>query len=378
MQNGQKQIDTYHSNIPSLGQNRKRIWSYVSLLFSLFYFAPIIFGEPSNSSLFVCVLFYLLFLPAYVFVVESKSTFRIPALALLLLVVSSALHFTIGAMVLFGYCLFPIGYYWRWQISGVLCILVSIWIVLIALWLQGPVWVGILPFLFSGIGLYFFGLMERRETIRNIQLYRSQQSVKQLSAIAERERIGRDLHDIAGHALSSISLKAQLASKLLDKDRPQQAKQEIDQLASLSQSLLAEIRNAVSNIKALSLLDEVNKIEALLFDNNISLQKDIAPNVLSQLSASNEANLTLVIKEALINVLRHSNASTVVLSGVETAPCFITVKIKDNGTATKTKTIKEGNGIQGMRERISAMKGDFSVKREDGFLIEFRIQTTHD
>jgi two-component system sensor histidine kinase DesK len=85
-----------------------------------------------------------------------------------------------------------------------------------------------------------------------------------LSAIAERERIGRDLHDVAGHALSSISLKAQLADKLISKDKIEDAHREVKALAQLSQALLSDIRQAVSDIKQLSLSDEIAKDKSLL------------------------------------------------------------------------------------------------------------------
>jgi two-component system sensor histidine kinase DesK len=186
--------------------------------------------------------------------------------------------------------------------------------------------------------------------------------VKQLSAIAERERIGRDLHDLAGHALSSISLKAQLASKLLDKNKTAQAKEEIDQLATLSQSLLSDIRNAVSDIKSLSFLDELQKIESLLVDKNIELHKTIEKKVLSRLGPSQEANLTLIVKEALINVLRHSNATKVILQ----------VFIQDDGN--DIQNIEESNGLIGMRERALLMGGEFTTSSENGFAIKLKFK----
>jgi two-component system sensor histidine kinase DesK len=196
--------------------------------------------------------------------------------------------------------------------------------------------------------------------------------VKQLSAIAERERIGRDLHDLAGHALSSISLKAQLASKLLDKNKTAQAKEEIDQLATLSQSLLSDIRNAVSDIKSLSFLDELQKIESLLVDKNIELHKTIEKKVLSRLGPSQEANLTLIVKEALINVLRHSNATKVILQVIENNEGIFEVFIQDDGN--DIQNIEESNGLIGMRERALLMGGEFTTSSENGFAIKLKFK----
>lgn len=196
--------------------------------------------------------------------------------------------------------------------------------------------------------------------------------MKQLSAIAERERIGRDLHDLAGHALSSISLKAQLASKLLDKNKTAQAKEEIDQLATLSQSLLSDIRNAVSDIKSLSFLDELQKIESLLVDKNIELHKTIEKKVLSRLGPSQEANLTLIVKEALINVLRHSNATKVILQVIENNEGIFEVFIQDDGN--DIQNIEESNGLIGMRERALLMGGEFTTSSENGFAIKLKFK----
>jgi two-component system sensor histidine kinase DesK len=196
--------------------------------------------------------------------------------------------------------------------------------------------------------------------------------VKQLSAIAERERIGRDLHDLAGHALSSISLKAQLASKLLDKNKTAQAKEEIDQLATLSQSLLSDIRNAVSDIKSLSFLDELQKIESLLVDKNIELHKTIEKKVLSRLGPSQKANLTLIVKEALINVLRHSNATKVILQVIENNEGIFEVFIQDDGN--DIQNIEESNGLIGMRERALLMGGEFTTSSENGFAIKLKFK----
>lgn len=352
--------------IPELGKSQKRMWTYLSLVFSLFYFVPLLF-DPSldNASLVISIVVYFIFLLTYICLVESKKQHQLVALIVFLVVIYGSLFVNIGGLVLFGYCMFILGYCWPLKTSITLAVVILILMTALTLYLRGPIWIYIMPFFFNGVGLFCFGVLEQRQTIKNLQLHRSQQSVKQLSAIAERERIGRDLHDLAGHALSSISLKAQLASKLLDRDKTAQAKEEINQLATLSQTLLSEIRNAVSDIKSLSFLEELQKTESLLFDKRIELHKTIDTELLKALSPSQEAHLTLIVKEALVNVLRHSNATKVILHVVENNEGMLEAAIQDNGTGIPS--IGESNGLKGMRERALLMGGKLAVSVEDGF-----------
>lgn len=361
--------------IPELAKSQKRMWTYLSLVFSLFYFVPLLF-DPflDTASLVISIIVYLIFLVTYICLVESKKQYRPAALIVFLVLLYGSLFVNVGGLVLFGYCMFILGYCWPLKTSITLAVVILFFMVALTLFLRGPIWIYIMPFFFNGLGLFCFGVLEQRQTIKNLQLYRSQQSVKQLSAIAERERIGRDLHDLAGHALSSISLKAQLASKLLDKDKTAEAKEEINQLAALSQSLLSDIRNAVSDIKSLSFLEELQKIESLLFDKNIELHKTIENKVLNALRPSQEANLTLIVKEALVNVLRHSNASKVILQVLENSEGMLEVFIQDNGT--DLQKIKESNGLKGMQERALLMGGKFTISCENGFAIKLTFKGT--
>lgn len=359
--------------MPVLGKGRKRLWSYLSLLFSLFYLLPLFLTDGlSEVHIFGALLIYLLFLCAYVFAINSPNKYRALAILVLICVSISAVPFTIGGLSLFGYSFFLMAYYWPLKHSATSTLALIALMLLIPILLSNFIWQFIIPVIISSIALYIFGVMEQRETLHNIALEQSHESVKKLSAIAERERIGRDLHDIAGHALSGISLKAQLASKLLSKNRIDKAKQEVDQLAVLSQDLLAEIRKAVSNIKALSLLDEIDKIEKTLLENTIKLKKNIDESSIAALNPKVESILSLVLKEAVTNILRHSNASIVIIS-ISNNANSIFVAIKDNGDTQAQQKIHHGNGIIGMRERAELVGGNFSIDFRSGCSVEIKI-----
>jgi two-component system sensor histidine kinase DesK len=216
--------------------------------------------------------------------------------------------------------------------------------------------------------------MERKETLYQLKETKHAESMSVLSAIAERERIGRDLHDVAGHALSSIALKAQLADKLLSKNQVKLAQQEVKALAQLSQALLSDIRHAVSNIKHLSLQQEVAKNVALLEENHFNVAFSISNNVETLLTSAQETQLALILKELTTNTLRHSHGHNVTLDiscrdkNVMLRYCDLGADGVSNGNdgarsaqgKINAKKLNEGNGLTGIRERAELISA--SVK----------------
>ena len=92
------------------------------------------------------------------------------------------------------------------------------------------------------------GIYDATRHRRNAALRLSQEEVRQLARVAERERISRDLHDLLGHTLSVITLKAELAARLVDRD-PARAGEEMREVERVSRAALAEVREAVSGIR---------------------------------------------------------------------------------------------------------------------------------
>lgn len=361
--------------MPKLASENRQKWSYGALLFSIFYFAPLL-SSMAFSSLQVAymALFYIAFLTAHIFAINSDLKV-LPILLLVVIVVSSS-FITLGAYALFGYPLFILGYQYRYKKSAffALCI-VAIAFVIHQFYWQG-VWFLFIQFLFISTGLYIFGCMERKETLHQLAQNQSNDEIKQLSSIAERERIGRDLHDIVGHALSSISLKAQVAAKMIEKERYQTAKDEVLALAELSQNLLSEIRKTVSNIKQLTLSDELEKLFDLLRSKDIVVNKNINTSAVKQLNPLQETQLSLIFKEAITNVLRHTKATLVNISvQLSDGERSLSILISNDGI-NGSKYIS-GNGLQGIKERISNLNGtvDISMSAQFRIFITLPINT---
>ncbi|ADV28459.1 integral membrane sensor signal transduction histidine kinase [Pseudoxanthomonas suwonensis 11-1] len=178
----------------------------------------------------------------------------------------------------------------------------------------------------------------------------SQDEVRRLATTAERERIGRDLHDLLGHTLSLVALKADLAGKLLERD-PAAARREIDELGGVARQALSQVRKAVSGIRSAQFAAELAAAGLLLQGEGIRLH--LLRNDASQLPPELETALALCLREAVTNVHRHARARNVqVALEVEDGTCRLRVEDDGRGGA-----IRPGNGLTGMRERIDGLGG---------------------
>ncbi|MCC2616154.1 histidine kinase [Aestuariibacter halophilus] len=343
--------------IPLLAEGRKKKWSYSSLVFSLFYFVPLFAAPlPDSVALLTILAGYVLFIALYVTSIHQPLQ-RLPywVVALLLLATLNSIN-THGGAVMFGYIAFIVGYYYRVRTAVLLTALMAAVVITIQMTAYADQVVFATIATANMLVLIGFGMMERKETLHQLREARHAASMGTLSAIAERERIGRDLHDVAGHALSSISLKAQLADKLLEKGRIDEARAEARALAQLSQSLLSEIRQTVSGIKQLSLHEEIEKALAKLRENGFEVSAEVDHDAVSALSVLQETHLALIIKEGVTNVLRHSRGKQVTLTlHAEHGQLLLT--ITDDG---KTYTVQEGNGLSGIRERAALINADIA------------------
>src|SRR5690606_5439105 len=183
----------------------------------------------------------------------------------------------------------------------------------------------------------------------------SQDEVRRLAATAERERIGRDLHDLLGHTLSLVALKADLAGKLLSRD-PAAARREIDELGGVARQALAEVRRAVSGIRAAGFVAELAAARVLLQGNAIALE--VRGNDAALLPPELETALALCLRGAVANVHRHARACRVQVSLVADGG-LCRLQVEDDG---RGGTIRAGNGLSGMRERLRMLHGQLRLE----------------
>ena len=179
-----------------------------------------------------------------------------------------------------------------------------------------------------------------------------------LAAVAERERIARDLHDVLGHTLSVIVLKAELAGRLVTLD-PTRATAEIGDVEKTARSALAEIREAIGGYRSRGLAAEIEAARLTLDAAGVTLVAESSPAPTAALSPQEETALALVLREAVTNIVRHARATTCRLRFIteEGNRCLV---VEDDG---QHAVAREGNGLRGMRERVESLGGHFSLER---------------
>ena len=217
----------------------------------------------------------------------------------------------------------------------------------------------------------FFAQQKRADK----KLRMKQEEIEALAALAERERIARDLHDVLGHTLSLIVLKSELAGRLLDTDTPtaaERARTEIADVERASRTALAEVREAIGGYRSRGLAAEVEAARKTLASAGVELLAEATDMPASMLSAAEETVLSLALREAVTNIVRHAHARTCRLRFTNEDGVRRLV-IEDDGEHAAPR---EGNGLRGMRERVEALGGRLSLRREHGTRIEVDLPIT--
>jgi len=209
--------------------------------------------------------------------------------------------------------------------------------------------------------------VERIGHEKDAALKLSHDEVRRLAALAERERIGRDLHDLLGHTLSLVALKSELAARLLDSD-PGAARRELIEVGRVAREALVQVRSAVTGIRIAGLAAELASARLLLESDGIAFDYALAPVALPQ---DVEQVLALALREAVTNIQRHAQAQSarveLTVDGAD-----VVLRIRDDG---RGGAMSPGNGLCGMRERIEALGGRLRIGStpNQGACIEARL-----
>lgn len=198
----------------------------------------------------------------------------------------------------------------------------------------------------------------REKRLRQAELKLSHDEVRRLGALAERERIGRDLHDLLGHTLSLITLKSELAAKLFERD-PQAARREIVEVERVARDALAQVRRAVSGIRAAGLAVELASARLLLESCSVRLDYRLGDVALPP---ALETVFALVVREAVTNIQRHAKATQVRVE-LSSEAGEAALRIEDDG---RGGAIEPGNGLSGMRERLRTLGGRLDIQSTRG------------
>lgn len=181
-------------------------------------------------------------------------------------------------------------------------------------------------------------------TVSTTLIIRSAEAEKlglELATSEGREAVARDVHDLVGHSLTVVSLKAQLVRRLIDSD-PERAKAELADIESLTAEAIAGVRATVAGVRSAALIEQLASCRDALRAADVTMRVE---GEASALSPAQSLTASWILREATTNVLRHADAREVV---VRIAPGSFSVTDDGRGTGGA-----DGNGMRGMRERAT-------------------------
>jgi two-component system sensor histidine kinase DesK len=224
-------------------------------------------------------------------------------------------------------------------------------------------------YIFFSIAVGSGNLVAAQRMRANKRLDLAHEQIAHLAKLAERERIARDLHDVLGHTLSVVVLKSELAGKLMDRDT-QRARKEIVEVEHIARKALSEVREAIRGYRSEGLAAEISRAQKTLDAAGVTLECGAKP---PQLAPAEETVLSLIVREAVTNIVRHAQASHCRLEFAANGGGTALVVEDDGRGGIRT----EGNGLRGMRERVESLGGQFRIDSARGtrLFVEIPPQT---
>ena len=210
------------------------------------------------------------------------------------------------------------------------------------------------------------------------ELRAAREELARLAVSEERLRFARDLHDLLGHSLSLITLKNELAGRLLPVD-PERAAKEIREAQEVARGALREVREAVAGYRLPTLAEELVEAQEILEAAGIACRIE---NGAGTLPKSVEAVLAWTVREGVTNVIRHSRARRcdirLACEGGE-----VRAELSDDGRGSYPKREGDGvggSGLSGLAERVAAGGGDFEAGPlpEGGFRLRASLPLRED
>ena len=173
---------------------------------------------------------------------------------------------------------------------------------------------------------------------------------RELALVSQREALGRDVHDILGHSLTVLTLKAEGARRLIEHD-PAAASQELDEVITLARGALTDVRSTVTRLRSPDLASQVEATRTALSAAQIDVEMIGSAQDIPE---RQRALLAWALREATTNVVRHARATNVT---VHLAPGML--RVSDDGVGLAGD--QPGNGLEGLRSRFEQEGGSLTI-----------------
>lgn len=338
------------------------------LIYLLFYFVPWLFQRPETIDVVVAFAALIIFVPFYLYFFKRAQvgmSWHTTALSILCFALSYATAPFFGSHGTYFIYAIVVAAFIRPRRSAYtfMAVLVILYLPITLLSDEPWFWTAftIVLGLMIGIGTTATAAQEDREA----SLTRSRDLDSHLAALGERERIARDLHDLLGHTLTMVALKAELAEKLIDSD-PVRSRQELTELRDVSRRALKNVRDAISGMHMTSLPQELDRAKEAMATAGVDFAITGSP---PQFNEDTSQTLGLVIREAITNIVRHSLASEARIAFTQSS-MGVQIKIGDNGTGEVSLS---GNGLRGIQRRVEALDGELTITTTGGTTLTIEL-----
>lgn len=234
---------------------------------------------------------------------------------------------------------------WRWAVPSML--LMSLTVVVLSFMLAQPIAAGLA--VMGTVMAWGIGYGVRQQVLQE-QLEAAQHRNAVLAVAAERERIGRDLHDLLGHSLTSLTISAQLARRLLDSD-PEAAREQLVHIEQTVRQALSDVRATASGMQHVRAATEIASARTVL--STVGIQAEV-PTALPPLHDDLAELFGYVIREGVTNIVRHSRATRAEITVDQDS-----VSVEDDGVG-----IPQGagcSGLRGLEARVALAGGRLEV-----------------
>jgi two-component system sensor histidine kinase DesK len=218
-------------------------------------------------------------------------------------------------------------------------------------------WLHVIPLvlLVRGLGLDMLGFIRLSDALR--ELHQAREKLAHQAVTEERLRMARDLHDLLGHTLSLITLKSELAGRLLEKDSLT-ALQEIHEVERVARQALREVREAVTGYRQQNLRGELDGARQILEAAGIACTIEDDARLLP---SDVDALLGWVVREGVTNVIRHSRAGHCLIRITSTNEHAHVEVSNDGYPRENSETHPSGTGLSGLAERVAKRGGQMEA-----------------
>jgi len=214
-------------------------------------------------------------------------------------------------------------------------------------WLQ----IILLALLVRVLGLDMIGFMRLSNALRELHIAREE--LARQAVTEERLRMARDLHDLLGHTLSMITLKSELAGRLLERD-PRSATQEIREVERVARQALREVREVVAGYRQQTLQGELDGARQILEAAGVTCTIECTARTLSP---ATDTVLAWAVREGVTNVIRHSRAGHCSIR-ITSTDNFTRAEVSNDGALLESSlTTRDGSGLSGLAERVAELGG---------------------